>query len=288
MSSELVREYYTGQVRKEWRRLVRDPYHRLELDTSLRFLKKYLPPGGLVLDAGGGPGRYTLELARRGYTVELFDMTPANLAFARRMVKRYKIQDRVIGIHEGTITDLSRFADESFEAVICLGGPLSHILDPGQRAQALGELQRVAKPGAPLFISVMSRLSVLVVELTLFPEELALPHYPRLRDSGDYGGEYGFTACHFFLPEELRAACEQQGLQVHEMAGLEGISSNQRKALNRLARQPELFSTWLDTHNQTCTHPSIVGISEHMLVVGVKGTQAHSPKSQRPLPSASV
>jgi SAM-dependent methyltransferase len=270
MTSSRVKEYYTGQVRKEWRRLIKDAYHRLELDTSLRFIEKYLPPDSLVLDAGGGPGRYTLELAKRGHQVVLFDMTPANLEFARRMTRRYKIQDQVRAIDEGTITDLSCYPDETFDAVICLGGPLSHILDPGQRAQALRELQRVAKPGAPLFISVMSRLSVLVVELTLFPEELAMPDYPLLRNSGDYLGEYGFTACHFFLPEELRSACLEQGLQVLEMVGLEGISSNQRVAFNRLARQPALMATWLETHYQTCTHPTIVGISEHMLVVGKK------------------
>jgi hypothetical protein len=27
MTESLVKEYYTGQVRKEWRRLVRDAYH---------------------------------------------------------------------------------------------------------------------------------------------------------------------------------------------------------------------------------------------------------------------
>ena len=56
MTETLVKEYYTGQVRKEWRRLVRDAYHRLEFMTTLHFLEKYLPPQGLILDAGGGTG----------------------------------------------------------------------------------------------------------------------------------------------------------------------------------------------------------------------------------------
>ncbi len=91
MSESLVKQYYTTQVRKEWRRLVKDPYHRLELDTTLHFLDKYLPERGLVLDAGGGPGRYTHELARRGHDVILLDLTPANLAFARRQIKKANI-----------------------------------------------------------------------------------------------------------------------------------------------------------------------------------------------------
>ena len=82
MTEALVRDYYTESVRREWRRLVRDAYHGLEFQTTLHSLENHLPPNGLILDAGGGPGRYTIELARRGYEVVLLDMTPANLEFA--------------------------------------------------------------------------------------------------------------------------------------------------------------------------------------------------------------
>ena len=164
MTEALVRDYYTGQVRKEWNRLVKDAYHRLEFETTLHFLEEHLPKKGLILDAGGGPGRYTIELARRGYEVVLLDMTPANLAFARLQIKRAKVQDKVTNIVEGSITDLSRFADNAFDAVVCSGGPLSHVLEKHQRDKATSELIRVTKKGAPLFVSVMGRLSLLVLE----------------------------------------------------------------------------------------------------------------------------
>ena len=32
-----VKEFYTGQVRKEWRRLIKDAYHHLELGGQLAF-----------------------------------------------------------------------------------------------------------------------------------------------------------------------------------------------------------------------------------------------------------
>ena len=267
MSEALVKEYYTGQVLKEWRRLVRDAYHRLELDTTLHFLEKYLPEKGLILDAGGGPGRYTVELAKRGYEVVLLDMTPANLAFAKRRIRRAKVKNKVRNVVEGSIVDLSRIADGEFDAVICLGGPLSHIVDDQKRDQAINELIRVAKPGAPIIVSVMSRLSLLVVELTLFPEEIEMPHFKQIRDTGSYDGAHGFTACHFYLPEEFRAAFDNKGVEVLEMAGLEGISSNHRRKLNKLAKEPTRWKIWLETHYQTCTHPSVVGTSEHMLIV---------------------
>ena len=270
MSEALVKDYYTGQVQREWRRLIRDAYHRLELDTTLHFINRHFPKKGLILDAGGGPGRYTVTLANRGYDMVLLDMTPANVEFAQRQIKRSGVQARVKDVIEGSIVDLSRFADNTFDGVICLGGPLSHIIDKHKRTKAIRELVRVAKPGAPVAVSVMSRLSVLVIELTLFPEEVELPHYQKLLNTGDYHGQYGFTACHFFLPEEFRAAFDDKGVEVLELVGLEGISSGHRKELNRLARNEKRWKIWRATHFKTCTHPSVVGLSEHMLIVARK------------------
>ncbi len=123
-----------------------------------------------MLDAGGGPGRYTLELAKKGYDVSLLDATPANLEFAKRMVRRHGVQTRVKQIIQGSIVDLSQFAEDSFDGILCSGGPLSHILEVRDRAQAISELRRVAKPGAPIFVSVMSRLSVLIIVLIEFSD----------------------------------------------------------------------------------------------------------------------
>lgn len=267
MTEKRVQQFYTEQVTGEWRRLVKDPYRRLEFETTLRFLEKYLPPQGLILDAGGGPGRYTIELAKRGYDMVLHDFTPANLEFALRRIKRARVRRRIRQIVEGSIVDLSPFPDDSFNAVLCTGGPLSHVLDPQERARAISELVRVTKPGAPLFVSVMSRLSVMVVVLTQSPYELEMPHFKLMRDTGDYLGEHGFTACHFFYPEELREAFAGQNVDILEMAGLEGISSNHRRFLNQAAKNQKRWQEWLETHYQTCTHPAVVGTSEHMLII---------------------
>jgi SAM-dependent methyltransferase len=267
MYAERVKKYYSATVRKEWRRLVRSPYFKLEFDTTMHFLGKYLPKKGRILDAGGGPGRYTIELAKRGYRMTLLDLTPANLDFARRKIRREKVQDQVEAIVEGSIADLSRFEDESFDAVICTGGPLSHILDAWRRNRAVRELIRVAKNRAPVFVSVMSRLSVQVIELTLFPHEIEMPFFKIARDTGDYRGMSGFTACHFFLPEELERAFAGKGVKILDLAGLQGISARQSKATNALARHPKRWKTWMETHYLTCTHPAVVGMSEHMLIV---------------------
>jgi len=60
----VIKEFYDTHAEREWRRLFHDAYHRLEFIVTMHFLDKYLPKAGLILDAGGGPGRYTIELAK--------------------------------------------------------------------------------------------------------------------------------------------------------------------------------------------------------------------------------
>ncbi|WP_456411793.1 class I SAM-dependent methyltransferase [Oceanithermus sp.] len=77
-----VQSFYDANAEVEWARLER---HRTEFAVKLRALEGHLPPPpAAVLDVGGGPGRYAIELARRGYRVTLVDLSAANLELARR------------------------------------------------------------------------------------------------------------------------------------------------------------------------------------------------------------
>lgn len=270
MTKKLVKKYYAEYGIKEWKRLNKDPYHRLEFDTTMHFLKKYFPKKGLILDAGGGSGRYTIELAKRGYDVVLLDLTPELLQIAKRKIKKEKVQNKVKHVIQGSIDDLSMFENNTFDAIICLGGALSHLVNKKQRNKVIDELVKVAKEDAPIFISVIGKLAVLVSELIHFPEEIEVEKvFQKIRDTGDYHGGYGFTACHFYLPEELKELFgRRRRIKILEMVGLEGLSSGHRKETNRLFKKyPKAWKIWWKTHLKTCTHPSIVGISEHFLII---------------------
>ena len=270
-SAQQVQEYYRTQASAEWTRLVKDPFHsELEFGMTLRYLREYLPRRGLILDAGGGPGRYTVELARRGYRVDLLDLVPEELALARRQIRKAGVQDRVEAVLEGTLLDLSCFADGSFDAVLCLGGPLSHLLELPARKKAVRELRRVAKRGAPLFVSVMGRLGVLEGYLAQYPEELeTAPGDPkRILRTGDYLGGHGFTPCHFYEPDELDALLKGAGVRVLERVGLEGLATHREQKFGRLfrTRKPAL-KEWMKIHEATHTHPAVVATSHHFLFV---------------------
>ena len=202
---EMVKKHYTEYGMGEWERLFGHPYRQLEFDTTMHFLKKYLPEKGLVLDAGGGPGRYTIELAKMGWNVILLDLTPKLLEIARGKIKEAEVEKQVKQVVEGSVDNLSMFEDEAFDAVLCLGGPLNHLVYKKDRDTAAKELVRVAKRGSPIFVSVIGRLAVLMNTIVfIWPELEADPDvWRRYVLTGDYLGGYEFTASHFCLSEEL-------------------------------------------------------------------------------------
>jgi ubiquinone/menaquinone biosynthesis C-methylase UbiE len=269
MAEELVRKYYSEQGVKEWKRLALDPYHKLEFDTTMHFIRKYLPEKkGLVLDAGGGPGRYTIELCKMGHEVVLLDMSPEMLRIAKRQIKKHGVQKKVRQSLQGSIDDLSMFENETFNCTLCLGAPLAHIMDPTRREKAIDELKRVTKKDSHIFISVIGRYAVVVTELVRLPKEIELETFHRIRDTGDYYGGYGFAPCHFYTPEELKKTLEKKQIKILETVGLEGLASGHPKETNKLARkQPKAWKEWWKTHLKTCTNPTSVGISEHFMAI---------------------
>lgn len=50
----------------------------------------------------------------------LMDIVSSHIQQAKQKVKKYKVQQKVKNIHEGSITDLSAYRDKTFDAVICL------------------------------------------------------------------------------------------------------------------------------------------------------------------------
>lgn len=268
MSKKLVREYYNKLAIGEWKRLTKGAYHRLEFDTTMYFLKKYLPKKGLVLDAGGGPGRYTIALARQGHEVVLLDLAPELLKIAEKEIKRAKVRKKVKQILQGSIDNLSMFKRNTFDAVLCLGGPLSHLLHKNLRLKAIKELIRVAKKKAPIFSSVIGRIAMSMNSINfLWPEMTKAPDiFRKYTIEGDYLGGYGFTPCHFYLPEELEEEFKSKA-KILKMVGLEGIFSTHEKRFNKVWKLRKYNKILWETHLKTCTHPSVVGISTHFMII---------------------
>ncbi len=268
---KLTKELYNQQAEREWQRLVKDPFHKLEIDTTLHFLKKHLPKKGTILDAGGGPGRYSIELAKMGYKVVLLDLAQANLDIAKKEIKKTKTENNVTNLILGSITDLSIFKSNIFDAVLCLGGPLSHVHPEKQRKKAISELIRVAKNNSPIFISVMGKYGCLLNALRRWPDEVAMKsHFENLALKGnDYMWQGGKGFSHFFTLNELTNLLNKK-LKILDTVGLEGLATATQDELNNSYNKKKIYKNWINTHYKLCAEPTVADLSLHFLIIGRK------------------
>jgi ubiquinone/menaquinone biosynthesis C-methylase UbiE len=270
--NEDVRRYYAHFAEREWRRLDDPADGQVEFAITCDALARRLPPGTRVLDLGGGPGRYTICLAERGYHVTLADLSPELLAIARTRVGEAGVDDHVDAILEVDARDLSVFADASFDAVVCLG-PFYHLPDRGERIRAASELSRVLKPGGVAFVAFMPRLAHLRRTLAI-PDErhhLLQPGFvEQLLDEGalfnDVPGR--FTHGYGARPEEIAPFFETVGLHLLELLSTESITVGLQDALPGLLAEPPLAELLLTLAIRYAAYPSVLGLANHLLYVG--------------------
>jgi ubiquinone/menaquinone biosynthesis C-methylase UbiE len=264
--SEVVRNYYDGCVDREWERLSR-PYRRFELVSTLRLIEEHFPPRGRILDVGGGPGRYAVELARRGYRVTMIDLAPGNVARAREELARLGLD--ADEVRQGDACDLGSLPDESFDAALMLG-PMYHIVREEERAATLAELRRVLKPGAPAIVGFINPWGILRSGLVEFPSEYANePHiHQLLRTAVQVGEQRAFTEAAFITPPQAIAELRAAGFAVDTYAGVEGFAAGMLDAVEKIAAEdPKAYEVITRLVAETCDHPAFRDSTEHLHVV---------------------
>jgi len=94
-------------------------YFRVFDIITWKYLEPYLPtnPNALVLDAGGGTGRWTIRIAKKTQKVVLMDISEQMLKVAAERIKQEGIKENVV-IKKGDITRTG-YADETFDLIFC-------------------------------------------------------------------------------------------------------------------------------------------------------------------------
>jgi len=153
---EYTAEFFDAFAEREWDRHEVTWAARTSVAIHCRFLAEFVRPDDLVLDAGAGPGRFTIELAKLGARVHVGDVSAVQLQLNAERVQAAGHEEAVVARDQLDICDLSAFGDGEFDAVVCFGGPISYALDRAD--DALAELCRVTRPGGHVLVSVMSRV----------------------------------------------------------------------------------------------------------------------------------
>ena len=246
-------------------RLAPDGKPRLEYLRTLELLERLLPsPPARVLDVGGGTGVYAIELGRRGYAVDLVDP---------------------IALHVERATELARFAGATlvtaslgdardlgptragYDAVLLMG-PLYHLVDGVDRMRAFREAVRVARPGAVVIATAISRFASLYDGLkrrllddptfrSIVERDLADGQH---RNSDVVNQPDFFTTAYFHLPDDLEREAIDSGLRDVQLFSIEGPAWILEDA-NDVANQ--LFAA-----RATESQRALMGATSHLLVAG--------------------
>jgi S-adenosylmethionine-dependent methyltransferase len=261
-----ITAFYNGALESEHSRLER---HQLEYDLTWRYLYQYLPSQGSILEVGAATGRYTLELAKRGYTLTSVDLSVALLEECRQSLAREGLEKQV-RLVVADARNLSEVQHKEFDAVLLMG-PLYHLIVETDRKLALKEAFDRLREDGLIFSSFISRFGVMSdllrnrpdwiedqVEVQSVLEKGQRPnHYPR-------GGFRGYLA----QPAEITPLHEEIGFDTLVVAGVEPTIGADDESYNRL--QGKQREQWLDLLYAISTERSILGASRHILYIGQK------------------
>ncbi|MBC8334272.1 MAG: class I SAM-dependent methyltransferase [Anaerolineales bacterium] len=134
-------------------------------------------PGHLILDVGCGPGRHSIELARRGYRVVGIDPSEAMIVAAKERAKEAGVNPEFIQAHgEDFLTEYK------FDAAICLFTTLGQINDDASSPKInnhplLNQISQVLVPGGPFVLEVPQKKWVV----------------NTLKDSDHFGDDRNYT-----------------------------------------------------------------------------------------------
>lgn len=261
-----IAEHYDSDPERENTRLER---HQLEHDLTWCYLNQYLPTHGSILEVGAATGGYTLELARRGYSITAVDLSAANMELCRKRLAGEGLQGQV-RLVLADARDLREVTAWDFDVVLLMG-PLYHLVEETDRKEALQEVFDRLRTGGIVFSSFISRFGIMGDLLRTVPhwiEDKAEVEsiLERGRDPYDYprGGFRGY----FAEVSEIPPLHEAIGFETLTLAGVEPAISADDESYNKLQGQQRQL--WLDLFYRMSTERTIVGASRHLLYVGRK------------------
>jgi ubiquinone/menaquinone biosynthesis C-methylase UbiE len=246
---------------------------QLEYYRTKEIIARHLPRKPVViLDIGGGPGRYACWLAKLGHRVHLVDPVPLHVEQAKAAAKARRGK----ALTSATVGDARnlKFADRSAESVLLLG-PLYHLVKRSDRVKALSEAYRTLKPRGFLFAAVISRFASSFDGLFRnFAED---PRFYRILRRDLKNGQHRnptnnpqyFTTAFFHHPDELRSEIEEAGFASPKLYSLEGpgwlLPDFERKWSD-----PQARAKILSIIRAVESEPTLLGQSAHILAVARK------------------
>jgi len=262
-NTKIVRDFYDSGVEAEWRRIADRP----EFLLTCRMLDRYIKKGDKVLDIGGGPGRYSLYLAKKGSQVTLFDLSQKNVDHAKQYAKKENLLIKTIC---GDAREVDAYMQEQFDHVLLMG-PLYHLLEESDRITAVEAALRLLKPGGLLFAVFISMNGGLVFMLREAPEQIVNPYEERFfvpLVAGNSFGGMAFTQAFLINQNQVLPFMERFPLEKLHLFGQEGVLAPNEHTF--MQQTPEVKEALLDISEKLYEKDEYLSWAEHLVYVGRK------------------
>ncbi|MFW9843807.1 MAG: class I SAM-dependent methyltransferase, partial [Candidatus Thorarchaeota archaeon] len=263
---DIITSHFENPDHDEWGRLDKDPIGKVQFYISNHYLKKYIKKGDRVLEIGPGPGRFTIELAKIGAKLALVDISENQLRLNREKLQEVELEETIEWRKKRDIVDLEGIPDNSFDSVVCYGGPLSYVFEFID--QAIQEVLRVTKSGGIILTSVMSTLGTFhhlinnVFDMNVL-QKISLDRFDEATMSGDLLGDLaggGTHQCHMFRYSELQEILLRYPIEILDTSASNFLSSGifNEEALMNLTKDPEKWNMFLKWELDFCKEPGAI------------------------------
>ena len=254
-ANDYLNQFYTGYD-EEGRLLTR--YGRVEFETTMRYIRRYLPENARIIEIGAGTGRYSHTLAREGHTVDAVELVQHNID---QFIAGTAEGERVT-IRQGSACDLSAFPDDTYDVTLLLG-PMYHLFTEAEKFAALSEAIRVTKPGGVIFVAYC------MADPSILQFGFMKGNAPQLIEKGlldPVTFKAASTPAELFelhRTEDIAALRSHFNVTPLHLIAADGYANHMRETV--AAMDDELFALYLQYHFATCERPDMLGLSHHTL-----------------------
>lgn len=254
---EILTDYYSHY--DEENRL-RSPHGMVEYLTTMRYVDRYLKPGMRILEIGAATGRYSHDLARRGYRVDAVELVQHNIDLFRANTQ----PGENISVQQGDARNLSVFEADTFDITLLLG-PMYHLFTVEDQTRALREAIRVTKPGGVIYAAYCGN-DATMVQYCFGRGMLREERYRKLVDPVTFKASSDPIEL-FVLYRKENIDELMAGLPVERLhyVGTDMATNYMRAVIDEM--EPELYEMYLRYHFSICERPDMVGASHHILDV---------------------
>jgi len=235
-----------------------------------KYLEPYVPArsDALVLDAGGGTGRWAVQMAQKGCRIVLMDASEGMLQIATEKIEKQGLQHRIT-VKKGDILK-SGFPDETFDLIFS-EQTLFLFKEPDA---FLVEMNRILKKKARLIVSAQNLYAQCLAGLSENPNVENVNSALKIlrREKYNYMTKEGSVRIHTWTPDEFRVMLERNGFYVEKIVS-KGITFPLRISQDVFRKKDfseDLFKKILEFEFALCEKPDALALAGHLQAIAYK------------------